>query len=249
MKQRRGKLYVVGIGPGGLDDMTQRARHAIAASEVVVGYSGYLDRIRTLCHGKVIIESGMGKELDRCAAALREALMGKKTTLISGGDAGIYGMAGPVLELALKKGVTDRTAIEIIPGVPGFVAGAARCGAPLMHDFAVISLSDLLTPWHVIEQRLNAAAAGDFVICIYNPRSTGRKTQLGRAQTVLLEYRNPITPCAVLRHVAAANEHITITTLGNILKEKIDMHSMVIIGNSQTRADGSWLLTPRGYTM
>jgi len=249
MIKRRGKLYVIGIGPGGTDEMTLRARRALAASTVVVGYSGYLDRIASLCRGKVLIRSGMGEEIERCAAALREALMGKKVALVSGGDAGIYGMAAPVLELALKKGIDDRTAIEIIPGVPGFVAGAAQCGAPIANDFAVISLSDLLTPWKTIAQRLAAAASGDFVVCLYNPQSGSRTRSVERARKVLLRYRSKATSCALLRRIAHEGEQIVITTLGDLLKHTIDMHTTIIIGNSQTRADGNWLVTPRGYNV
>lgn len=247
MIKRSGKLYIVGIGPGGSDDMTARARRAIAASRVVVGYSRYIERIAPLCRGKIVVASGMGKEVERCAAALREALMGKKVALVSGGDAGIYGMAGLVLEMALHKGISDRRAIEIIPGVPAFAAGAARCGAPLMNDFAVVSLSDLLTPWTRIAKRLTAAAQGDFVVCLYNPQSSRRTTQLSRARSIFMKYRSGATPCAVLRHVAGQDESVKITTLQDLLKHRIDMHSMVIIGNSQTRADGAWLITGRGY--
>lgn len=247
--KRKGRLFIVGIGPGGPEDMTLRARRAIASSTVVVGYSGYIDRIRLLCRGKVIIESGMGKELDRCAAALREALLGKKVSLISGGDAGIYGMAGPALELALRKGISDRTAIEIIPGVPGFVAGAARCGAPLMNDFAVVSLSDLLTPWNVIEKRLEAAAQGDFVLCLYNPQSRKRKTQLKQACSILLKYRSATTSCAVLKNISGDAEQVKIVTLEKLGEMSVDMNSMVIIGCSQTSADGNWLITGRGYQL
>jgi precorrin-3B C17-methyltransferase len=249
MIKRTGKLFIVGIGAGGLDEMTLRARKAIASSQVIVGYSRYTGLIAPLCKGKIVIASGMGREVERCKAALREALLGKKVSLVSSGDSGIYGMAGLVLEIALGKGIEDRSAIEIIPGVPAFVAAAARAGAPLMNDFAVLSLSDLLTPWKTIEKRLDAAASGDFVVCLYNPKSRQRVEQIKKAQKIFLKYRGKSTPCAVLRNVSRPGETVRVTTLGELLQQTIDMRSIVIIGNSQTTGSGAWLMTARGYKM
>jgi len=247
MIKRTGKLFIIGIGAGRLDELTLRARKAIASSQVIVGYSRYTGLIAPLCKGKIVIASGMGREVERCEAALREALLGKKVALVSSGDSGIYGMAGLVLEIALRKGIDNRSAIEIIPGVPAFVAAAALVGAPLMNDFAVVSLSDLLTPWKTVEKRLDAAAQGDFVVCLYNPKSKRRITQLTKARKIFLKYRSKSTPCAVLRNVSRHGESIKLTTLGDLLKQTIDMQCIVIIGNSQTDSNGGWLLTSRGY--
>jgi len=249
MIKRNGKLFIVGIGAGDLDEMTLRARKAIASSQVIVGYSRYTGLIAPLCKGKIVIASGMGREAERCEAALREALLGKKVALVSSGDSGIYGMAGLVLEIALRKGIDDRSAIEIIPGVPAFVAAAALVGAPLMNDFAVVSLSDLLTPWKTIEKRLHAAAQGGFVTCLYNPKSSRRVAQISKARKIFLKYRSKGTPCAVLRNVSRHGETIKVSTLGELLKQTIDMHSIVIIGNSQTDRNGEWLMTSRGYNL
>ncbi|MFC1592318.1 precorrin-3B C(17)-methyltransferase [Thermodesulfobacteriota bacterium] len=243
----KGKLFVVGIGPGSLDDMTLRARRALEGCDVVVGYTKYIELVRPLCEDKVIIASGMGGEIERCRAALREALLGKQVALVSSGDAGIYGMAGLVLEIAHSKDIEDTGAIEIIPGVPAFAAAAARVGAPLMHDFASISLSDLLTAWEKIEKRLEAAAQADFVTCLYNPKSKKRTFQIERAREIFLQQRNKNTPCAIVRNVSRSDESAVITTLDALLQHEIDMFCMVIIGNSETRSSGPWLITPRGY--
>ena len=247
MRQTGGRLFVVGIGPGSLDEMTARARRAIEDSDVIVGYDSYIDLIQPLCAGKVIISSGMGLEVERCEAALREGLVGRTVSIISSGDAGIYGMAGLVLEIAQKKGIEHPEAIEIVPGVPAFVAAAALVGAPLMNDFASISLSDLLNPWEKIEKRLAAAAAGDFVTCLYNPRSKKRISQIKKARDIFLKHRSPDTPCAVLRNIARDGQKVELATLDTLLAHEIDMLSLVIIGNSETEQMGNWMVTKRGY--
>jgi len=249
MDDQKGHLFVVGIGPGNLEEMTGRVRQALEQCEVVVGYQRYIDLIRPLIDGKVVIESGMGKEQDRCAAALREALTGKKVALVSSGDAGIYGMAGIVLEIAQKKGIEDTGAIEIVPGVPGFVAAASLVGAPLMNDFASVSLSDILTPWETIERRLAAAASGDFVTCLYNPKSAKRVRQIVLARDIFLRFRDKETPCAVVRNAARPSQKVITTTLEDMPFADIDMMCIVIIGNSDTKAAGNWLITSRGYAI
>ncbi len=243
-----GMLYVVGMGPGSPDTMTLRAREVIEASEVIVGYTGYIKLLGELCAGKVTIASGMGAEIERCEAALREALLGRRVSLVSSGDAGIYGMAGPALEAAQRKGIERPEAIEIVPGVPAFVAAAACAGAPLMNDFASVSLSDLMNPWDKIEQKLSSAAEGDFVTCLYNPKSTTRTVHIERARDIFLQYRDAATPCAVVRNACRPGESLVLTTLGNLCDNVIDMHSTVIIGSSQTRILAPWMITPRGYS-
>ncbi len=248
MKVKRGKLFVVGIGPGNLDEMTYHARRAIEASDVIVGYSPYVDLAEPLFPGKVVITGGMGMEVERCEAALREALLGRTVALISSGDAGIYGMAGLVLEIAHKKGIEHPEAIEIVPGVPSCVAAAALVGAPLMNDFVSISLSDLMNSWEKIEKRLSAAASADFVTCLYNPQSKKRTGQIKKARDIFLKHRSPDTPCAVLRNVAREGQKVDLTTLDKLLTHKIDMLSLVIIGNSETELMGNWIVTKRGYS-
>jgi adenosylcobyric acid synthase len=245
------RLFVVGIGPGDLKHMTFEAREALENAEVVVGYKTYLDLIKPILAGKEVVSSGMTKEVERCMEALRLAGMGKAVALISGGDAGIYGMAGLVLELANDApGTTPLKDVEIIiiPGVSAVQAAAAVLGAPLMHDFAVISLSDLLTHWDVIERRLEAAAAADYVVALYNPRSKGRTAQLDKAREISLAHRSADTPVGIVRNACRTGEKKIVTTLGAMDTATVDMYSIVIIGNSATFVDGDGrMITPRGY--
>jgi len=258
------KLYVIGTGPGDLNRMTLEAREALASAEVVVGYKTYLDLVEPLLAGKQVVSTGMMKEMERCRDALRFAASGRTTALVSGGDSGIYGMAGLVLELAGEtreqaKQVSlfeevavspdeDEVEIVIIPGVSAVQAAAARLGAPLMHDFAVISLSDLLTPWEVIERRLEAAARADFVVALYNPRSVGRVEHLDRAREILLAARSGKTPVGIVRNACRDGEEVTVTTLSDLPRHQVDMASIVIIGNNSTYVDGAGrMITPRGY--
>ena len=241
------RLVVVGIGPGGLNHMTFQAREAIAAAEVLVGYKTYLGFIAPLLAGKEVVSSGMLKEEERCAQALAIAASGRSVALVSGGDAGIYGMAGLVLELA-ERSPGAGVEIGVIPGVSALQAAAAVLGAPLMHDFAVISLSDLLTPWQTIERRLQAAAAADFVVALYNPRSKGRVRQLERACELLLAVRRPDTPVGIVRNACREGEGKVVTTLGDMLLHPVDMFSLVLVGNDTTFVDGEGrMITPRGY--
>jgi len=252
-----GTLFVVGIGPGGSEHITPAALQAIAAAQVVVGYKTYLDLIPQCLTGKEIVSSGMRQEIERCRQALALAAAGRTVALISSGDAGIYGMAGLVLELA--DGSVEATHapplqnpgdidIRIIPGISAVQAAAARLGAPLMHDFAVISLSDLLTPWPLIRRRLEAATAADFVVALYNPKSRGRTLQITEAQEILCRHRGPETPVGIVRNACRPGEEVAVSTLACLLDHDIDMLSIVIVGNSQTRVDAAGrMVTPRGY--
>jgi len=244
------KLFVVGIGPGDLKHMTYEAREAIESAEVVVGYTTYLKLVEPLLGGKEIFSSGMTKETERCREAVRLASDGRTVALVSGGDAGIYGMAGLALELANDPASAPLAAPEIVivPGISAVQAAASVLGAPLMHDFAVISLSDLLTPWEMIEKRLEAAAAADFVTVLYNPRSKGRTRHIDLAREILLAARSPRTPIGIVRNACRDGEEKIVTTLADMPIDRIDMFSLVIIGNSATFVDRHGkMITPRGY--
>ncbi len=238
---------MVGIGPGGVDEISPRALNAIKASECIVGYKVYLNLIRDLIGQKQTIQSGMRKEEERCTAAFEEAYQGKVVSIVSSGDPGVYGMAGLILEIASKSPV--KIPIEIIPGITAASAAASLLGAPLAHDHAVISLSDLLTPWEVIEKRLKLAAEGDFAIVLYNPKSTQRTWQIEKARETFLNHKPPDTPVGIVRNARREEESITITTLGQMLEHHIDMTTIVIIGNSETFVFNSLMVTRRGYKL
>ena len=243
-----GKISVVGIGPGSLDDMTYRARRTIEEATTVVGYKRYVDLIAELVEGKTVLDTGMTQEIDRCRAALKAASEGETVVVISSGDAGIYGMAGLVLELLVKMDKAERPEFGgVIPGVSAMSAAAGLLGAPIMHDFVVISLSDLLTPWEIIQERAELAAQGDFVTALYNPRSNKRVGQINAVQDIFLRHRAPETPVGIVTGASRTNEAVLISTLGAFTKEDINMFSLVIIGNSKTRQVGDWMITPRGY--
>ena len=243
-----GKISVVGIGPGSLDDMTYRARRTIEEATTVVGYKRYVDLIAELVEGKTVLDTGMTQEIDRCRAALKAASEGETVVVISSGDAGIYGMAGLVLELLVKVDEAERPEFGgVIPGVSAMSAAAGLLGAPIMHDFVVISLSDLLTPWEIIQERAELAAKGDFVTALYNPRSNKRVGQINAVQDIFLRHRAPKTPVGIVTGASRTNEAVLISTLGAFTKEDINMFSLVIIGNSKTRQVGDWMITPRGY--
>ena len=243
-----GKISVVGIGPGSLDDMTYRARRTIEEATTVVGYKRYIELIRELVDGKKVLDTGMTQEIDRCRAALKAASEGETVVVISSGDAGIYGMAGLVLELLVKMDEAEKPEFGgVIPGVSAMSAAAGLLGAPIMHDFVVISLSDLLTPWEIIQERAELAARGDFVTALYNPRSNKRVGQIKAVQEIFLRHRAPETPVGIVTGASRANEATLISTLGDFTKEDINMFSIVIIGNSKTRQVGDWMITPRGY--
>ena len=243
-----GKISVVGIGPGSLDDMTYRARRTIEEATTVVGYKRYVDLIAELVEGKKVLDTGMTQEIDRCRAALQEASTGENVVVISSGDAGIYGMAGLVLELLVKMDDAEKPEFGgVIPGVSAVSAAAGLLGAPIMHDFVVISLSDLLTPWEIIQERAELAAKGDFVTALYNPRSNKRVGQIKAVQEIFLRHRTPETPVGIVTGASRANEAVLISRLGDFTKEDINMFSLVIVGNSKTRQVGDWMITPRGY--
>lgn len=242
----RGILYVVGTGPGAAEHMTGAATAALQDSEVIIGYKTYLDLIPEFLENKEVISSQMMKEVDRCGKALEIAEEGKTIVLVCGGDPGIYAMAGLVFEMAEK---TDKQCkIEIIPGLAAVNSCAARLGAPLMHDFAAVSLSDLLTPWPLIEKRLEAVAMADFVTAIYNPKSKKRTTQIVQAREIFLKYRSPETVVGIVTAATRKNEKVVITTLADMLDNEITMQSMVMIGNSQTYRWNDIMITPRGYS-
>ncbi len=256
----RPNLYVVGTGPGSLDQITPCARDAIAAAEVVVGYGVYLDQIDELIAGKEIVKTGMTEEVKRCQKAVELALAGKIVCVVSGGDPGIYAMAGLVLEILrdrkipanrpVAEGGDSRAPwlkVEIIPGISALSACAARLGAPLMHDFAAISLSDRLTPWELIDERLAAAAKADFVIVIFNPQSRGRTRQINLAREILLNHRPPETPVGLVRGAFRENEEVIISNLSQMLNHPIDMQTTLVVGNSRTRVWDGRMITPRGY--
>ena len=241
------KIFIVGIGPGGLDEMTPKARAAIESVEVVAGYNTYINLIQEIIGGKKIIGRAMMQEVERCQLAIDEALNGRNVAVISSGDAGIYGMAGLVLEMILDLPEENRPQFEIIAGVSAVNAAAAILGAPLMNDFAIISLSDLMTPWELIKRRVLAAAQGDFVIALYNPKSKRRVTQLAEVQKILLEFRDKNTPVGIVTNAGRQGESKILSTLENFIREEINMFSLVIIGNSQTFVKENFMITPRGY--
>ncbi len=226
--------------------MTTEAKEAIEAAEVIVGYKTYVKLIETIIKPGAEIFSGvMGKEVERAKAAVTNAIQGKHVAVISSGDPGVYGMAGVVLEVAERE--KAKVPIEIVPGVTAATAAASLLGAPLVTDFAVISLSDLLTSWNLIEKRLHAAAEADFVIVLYNPQSEGRKEPLAKAYEILLKHRKPETPVGVVRQVGRKGEVTVVATLKELMGIEVDMTTTIIVGNSTTRVVGNRLVTPRGY--
>lgn len=240
---------MVGIGPGHAVGLTLEARQALEDADVVAGYHTYLDLVSEQIIGKNVIGSGMMQEVERCEAAVERARTGSLVAVVSSGDPGIYGMAGLVLELIMKLPETDRPEIRIIPGVSAVSSAAAVLGAPLMHDFAVISLSDLLTPWELIEKRVKAAAEADFVIALYNPKSTRRTAQIEKVREIVLQHRAATTPVGVVRSVSRPDQEVVITDLDQFTQEKIDMFTTVIIGNTRTFRQGNCMITPRGYAL
>ena len=235
------KLYVVGIGPGGLENITFKAVERIKKCQVVVGYTPYIDYLGDLVDGKEVFSTGMTGEIERCKLAIKKVKEGYNTAIISTGDAGLYGMAGPILELS--EGVE----VEVVPGVTAAFSAASELGSPIMHDYASISLSDLMTPWEVIEDRLDKAAGGDFVITIYNPRSKGRKDHLQKAVDIILKHRSPQTPVGIVKNSGRPDTIIDIRTLATIDYTKVDMLSVLIVGNSNTYQRDNKMITPRGY--
>lgn len=238
-------VYVVGLGPGDPQFLTAQAQSALEEAEVLCGYPVYLDLVRPYYPEKEYYATGMTKELDRCRWALETAHSGRTVALVCSGDAGVYGMASPLLELA--EGCPDVT-VEVVPGLTAALSGGAVLGAPLAHDFCVISLSDRLTPWAVIEKRLACAAAGDFSIALYNPSSRGRADYLQKAVRILLANgKGPQTVCGIVRSIGRAGETARLLPLAELENTPVDMFTTVFIGNAATRVLGGKMVTPRGY--
>lgn len=240
-------IYVIGIGPGSRDLMTQEAIAAMEDAEVIVGYKTYIKLVEDFIKDKEVVQNGMRKEVDRCQDAIDIAKTGKKVAVISSGDAGIYGMAGLILELITKQNLD--IPVKVVPGVTASIGAASVLGAPIMHDFCHISLSDLMTPWEVIEKRLRLAAEADFVICLYNPRSKGRSEHLAKAFKIMGEFKDGSTPVGIVKDVGRADQEKFICTFDTMDFERVDMTTMVIIGNKSTYIKDDLMITPRGYTV
>jgi precorrin-3B C17-methyltransferase len=238
------RLFVVGFGPGAPEHMTAACRSALEEAGVIVGYSGYIDLLRPLYPDKRMVGTPMMREEDRCRAALDMAAGGETVAVACSGDAGVYGMAGLVLELAAQY---PQVEIVVVPGVTAALAGAALLGAPLAHDFAVISLSDLLTPWEQIEKRLDCAAAGDFCIALYNPSSKKRSNHLARACKILLRHKSKDTLCGLVENIGRDGEQKEIMTLEALRDAQVNMFTTVFIGNAETKEIMGRMVTPRGY--
>lgn len=238
------KIYVTGLGPGAADQMTIQAKKVLEKCPVIIGYTVYIDLIREQFPDKTFLSTPMRKEADRCRMAFAEAQKGQDVAMVCSGDAGVYGMAGLICEVG--KDYPD-VGIEIVPGITAASGGAAVLGAPLMHDFAVISLSDLLTPWEKIERRVRAAAEADFVICIYNPSSKKRADYLKKACEMILEFRRPETVCGIVRNIGRDGETYEILSLEQLRDTQVDMFTTVFIGNSNTMELNGRMVTPRGY--
>ena len=247
-----GKIHLIGLGPGDRALLTPAAVDALERCDVVVGYDGYIEQVRDLVEGKQVFSMPLGKEMERAAKAAELADAGKTVAVISSGDIGVYGMAGPVFEhLAAKGWDGEHPQVEVVPAVSAAQAAASVLGAPLMQDFCAISLSDLMTPWETIRKRLEAAAYGDFVIALYNPRSMRRHKQIVEARDIVLGHRSEETPVGIVRNACRPDEHATLTTLGELEEhfESVDMFTTLIIGNSTTYIHCGRMVTPRGYVV
>ena len=237
-----GKIYVVGLGPGNKENMTFRAYDVLKNSDIIIGYKTYVDLIEGMFPDKKIIKSYMKKEVERCEETLKLALEGNIISLISSGDAGVYGMAGLMLEIA-----GGQVEVEIVPGITSANASASLGGAPIVHDSVNISLSNLLTDWELIKKRIDLASQGDFVITLYNPKSSGRPELINEARDIMLKHKRKDTPVLIARNVGREGENYDITTLDKMLDYEINMFSTVIIGNSNTKVLNNKMITPRGY--
>jgi len=241
----KGKVYVVGFGPGDKKNMTFGAADAITDSEIIIGYKVYTELLREIFPSKTYESSHMLKEIERCEKAVKMAMDGKKVSMVSSGDSGIYGMAGAVYQVAEEMNADID--IDVIPGITAASGAAALLGAPLMHDFAVISLSDLLTPLDLIMKRIEHASVSDMIICIYNPKSKGRSEYVNMATDIMIRYRSGETPVGIARNIGREGESITLTTLGELKDAEVDMFSTVIVGNSRSYVKNGRMITPRGY--
>jgi len=241
---KAGRLTVVGTGPGAVDQMTIEAYRAIETSDVIAGYQVYTDLLKDRFPDKKVITTPMRREEERCALALQEAAQGQNVAFVCSGDAGVYGMAGLIYEMAQDYPEVE---VRVIPGVTAALSGAARLGAPLIHDFVLISLSDLMTPWEKIERRLRAAAEGDFVIVLYNPSSKKRADYLQKACDILLQTLSPDQVCGTVRNIGRDGEEVHLYSLRELRETRVDMFTTVFIGNASTRNIGGRMVTPRGY--
>ena len=238
------KVYVVGIGPGAYEKMTIEAAEALKNSDVIIGYTVYVDLVKEHFSGKEFLTTPMKKEVERCKMAFEEAMKGKTVSMICSGDAGVYGMAGLMYEVGMNYPEVE---LSVIAGVTAATGGAAVLGAPLIHDFCLISLSDLLTPWEKIETRLLDAAHGDFVICLYNPSSKKRHDYLQKACDLMLKYKSEETVCGIVGNIGRDGESEKVMTLKELRDTQVDMFTTVFIGNSQTKNINGKMVTPRGY--
>ncbi|MGR3292711.1 MAG: precorrin-3B C(17)-methyltransferase [Candidatus Scalindua sp.] len=236
---------MVGIGPGNMENMSIRAVEVIKNSDCVIGYKTYINLIKDLVKDKEVITSGMRSEIERASLAIEKVEAGKVVSVISSGDPGVFGMAGLVLEVA--KNCKPRISVEVVPGIPSENAAAALLGAPLMHDHVTISLSDLLTPWEVIEKRIELAAEGDFVVVLYNPKSSERKWQIEKTIEILLSRKSSDTPVGIVKSAMRKKQNVIITNLGEVLEHPIDMTTILIVGNSTTFVYDNYMVTKRGY--
>lgn len=239
---------MIGLGPGDPALLAPMALEALRACEVIVGYTTYVGLIsKELLASKEVLSTGMRREMDRAVAAVDRAGQGRDVVVVSSGDAGVYAMAGLVLECVDRKGVAGEVECRIVPGIPALCAAAALLGAPLMHDFASISLSDLLTPWELIEQRVEAAAGADFVIVLYNPKSKRRTDQLARALTIIGSHRDGSIPVGIVRRAYRPDQEVRVRRLDEVNPDEVDMTTICLVGNSRTEQLGEWMVTPRGY--
>lgn len=239
-----GKLYVAGLGPGGNKQITLEVYEALKESDTIIGYTVYIDLVRDLFPDKEYLSTPMKQEKQRCQMAFEEALKGKTVAMVCSGDPGVYGMAGLILEMGEDY---PQVPVKVFAGVTAATGGAAVLGAPLMHDFALISLSDLLTPWEKIEKRLKAAAGADFVICLYNPSSIKRSDYLSRACSLILEARDVDVVCGIVRNIGREGEALEVMPLSRLKDTQVDMFTTVWIGNTQTKVVDNRMVTPRGY--
>lgn len=240
------KLYVVGLGPGEVSQMTGKAAEVIESCDTIVGYGVYTDLISDLIEEKEVITTPMKKEVDRCHMAVQAAINGKNVAMVSSGDAGIYGMAGLIIEV-LSEYENHNVEVEVIPGITAASSAAAVLGAPLTHDFAVISLSDLLTPWERIEKRLSLASEAGFIICLYNPSSKKRADYLKKACEIVMKNLPEETPCGFVQNIAREGQKSRVLTLKELAETQVDMFTTVVIGNDTTKVIDGKLVTPRGY--
>ena len=244
MSESKKTVFVVGLGPGGGQFLTVQAQSALQQAEVLCGYTVYIDLVRPLYPEKECYTTGMTREIDRCRWALDTARAGRDVALVCSGDAGVYGMASPLLELAEEYPDVN---VEVVPGLTAALSGGAVLGAPLAHDFCVISLSDRLTPWEVIERRLAAVASADFCICLYNPRSRKRADRLSRAAKIMLEWKAPDTLCGWVRNIGREGQQSGMCRLSELGEFDADMFTTVFVGNADTKRVGGRMVTPRGY--